>query len=275
MAGFASLRAAASAWRARMSGMKWVMISLLAFALACSGSSEEAYSTEDLSAQQLLEDCISTDLNDVADLYNTLLNLLSNTEGAPVPEFNLLAGILAGGVIPWTLDLDQDGISDIGGDISFKDALGNVTIPIDLNLLLSGGIPDNIQELLAGIADGTTLNITYDFNGLLAQSGYNASGSGGFAVSFKDGSFDAAAGSSQIRTGNCTFEFDFADIGPEDFAGGAFPATEAGFDLQLGSNRFLGSVLFDGTDIAEFHGSLDNGPLETIRFDLKTGLTLR
>ena len=44
---------------------------------------------------------------------------------------------------------------------------------------------------------------------------------------------------------------------------------------KIGSNRFLGSVLFDGTDIAEFHGSLDNGPLETIRFDLKTGLTLR
>ncbi len=275
MTGFASLRGAASVWRARMSGMKWVMISLMVFALACSGSSEEQSSTENLSAQQLIEDCVSTDLNGLADLYNTLLNLLSNTDGAPVPESNLLAGILAGGVIPWTLDLDNDGVPDISGDVSFTDALGNVTIPIDLNKLLSGGIPDNIQELLAGIADGTTLNITYDFYGLPAQSSNHVSGSGSFAISVKDGGFGAASGNSQIRTGNCTFEFDFADISAEDFAGGAFPAAEAGFDLQLGSNRLLGSVVFDGTDIAEFHGSLDNGPLETIRFDLKTGLTLR
>lgn len=227
-----------------------------------------------MSAQQLLQDCVSTNLNDLAGLYNTLLNLVGNNEGAPVPEFDLLAGILAGGVIPWTLDLDRDGVTDLGGTISFSDALGNVTIPIDLSAILSGGGPQDIQELLAGVPDGTSLNITYDFNGLLTQSDSYATVSGAFAISFNNGSFGSATGNSIIRSGDCTFEFDFKDIGQDDFLGGVFPTAEGGFDLLAGPNRMLGTVVFDGTGIAEFHGSFNNGPVQTIRFDLRTGSTL-
>ena len=144
----------------------------------------------------------------------------------------------------------------------------------DLNAILSGSIPNNIQELLAGVPDGTSLNITYDFNGLLTQNHSYATASGAFAISFKNGSFYSATGNSLVRSGDCTFEFGFKDISPDDFLGGVFPAAEAGFELLAGSNRMLGTVVFDGTDIAEFHGSINNGPLQTIRFDLKSGLTL-
>ena len=257
-----------------MSGMKWFTTALMALSIGCSSGSEEFPPEQSVSAQQLLQDCVSTDLNDLAGLYNTLLNLVGNSEGAPAPEFNLLAGILAGGVIPWTLDLDQDGVADLGGTVFFLDALGNVTIPVDLSAILAGGGLEDIQSILAGIPDGTSLNITYDYNGLLTQSNSYATTSGAFAISFNDGSFGSATGNSVVRSGDCTFEFDFTDIGPDDFLGGVFPAVEGGFDLLAGSDRMLGTLVFDGTDIAEFRGRFNNGPLQTIRFDLKTGSTL-
>ena len=256
----------------RMNWIKPGVFAILLTSFACSSSSDDESSSDaSLTTQELLETCVASELDGLSSLFETLLGVAAGGEGVPQPEFNLLAALLNGGRVPWTLDADGDGENDIGGEIFFRDAEGNLTIPFDIGQLLEGGLPDDLTQLLNNVPDGTTLHILWDAADLLAANDSEATGSGSFVIEFADGVIGAASGDSRIRSGECAFDFNFDDIGLDDFDGGNFPETEAGFDLRLGGNQMLGTVLFDGAGFADFIGSLDGGPQERIRFDLATG----
>jgi len=260
--------------------MRIATLCLLSLACACGGGggavpvSGAGAGESTLTAQGLLEDCVSTDLNDFSGLLGTLLTLFSSEAGAPTPELDLISGILSGGTVPWTLDADGDNQADIGGTIFFTDPAGKVTIPLDLGDLLANGIPTDPVDLLGDIPDGVRFHLTYSFANLLQQSGNAASGSGEFIFDFAAGAPTSASGKASFTSGDCTFDFDFTDIGVKDLAGGAFPKTAAAFDLVAGLNRVRGSVAFDGTNIAEFKASLDGQPEEIVRFDLEKGVVV-
>lgn len=223
------------------------------------------------SAQQVLESCVSTDLAGFAEVLGVVANLFESEEGAPLPEFDIVAGLLSGGVVPWTYDVDADGVTDLEGTVFFRDAGGNLTIPIDLGTILAEGIPDNPLDLIADIAPGTELHVTYEFDGFLTEAENAASGSGELVLEFQEGVVSTASGSAVLLSGECAFDVGFLDVGIEDFGAGGFPTASAEFDLQAGTSRLKGTIEFDGTNIAEFRASLDGGPEETILFDLEAG----
>ena len=256
--------------------MRIATLCLLCLACACGGGGAVPAAAADaggstLTAQSLLETCVSTDLNDFSGLLETLLNLFDTQAGTPMPEIDLISGLLSGGIVPWTLDADGDNQADISGTIFFTDPAGKVTIPLDLNDLLKNGIPTDPLDLLRNIPDGVDLNLTYRFADLPQQSGNAASGSGEFTSGFVGGAPTSASGQASLTSGDCTFDFDFAEIGVETVSEGGFPKATAGFELLSGPDRVKGSVTFDGTSIAVFKASLDGQPEEIVRFDLEKG----
>lgn len=267
--------------------MRAATLFVLALACACSGGGGDEFFIDPvqsaapinegetpptrLTAQDLLQNCITTDLNDFSDLLDTLLGLFSGSGDAPTPQLDLLAGLLSGGVIPWTLDLDGDNVPDISGDLFFRDAGGKVTIPFDVSDLILGGLPENPADLLADIPDGVTFHLTWSFTSLLLQSGNGASGDGELAVGFAGGQPDNVSATSSLTSGGCTLEFEFEDVGLGDFSPGTLPEADAAFTLEVGENTVAGTAKFDGTDIAVFTASVDGGPDEVIRFDIRAG----
>jgi hypothetical protein len=247
----------------------WIFIT----ALFCSCGGGEEAATEDtqaLSASEIVQGCVVTGLDDFVDLLNLFLNRLEGGAGAPRPEFDLLAGLLSGGVVPWTLDLDDDGVPDLEGTVFFTDADGNVTIPFDLGALLGGGL-DDPASLLDDLPAGTTLHLTYEFDDLALESGESLTGDGELVFGFDSAtSAVTVGGSGSFSSGECGYDYDLTDIEFALLSPGEFPVAELSFEVTYGSETLTGTIELDGSGIAVIRIQVD-GEEEVLRVDLRTG----
>lgn len=240
---------------------------LLCALVACGGGSSApgtAPSDQPQSVQQAFEECLATDAVDLASLVGLLQGLLSSGQDAlPQPEFDLLAGLLSGGIVPYTWDLDEDGTNELAGTVRFLDPDGKTTIPFDLADLLSSGFDDPL-DLLAEVPEGTSLELTFTLGGALLESGSDASGEGTLVFSLGGGTVTGASGSGSFEAGPCLLDFSFDEV-PIDSLDG-FPAADFEFDARIGDDRLLGTIEFDGTETAVVTAKLNDEPEQS--FDI-------
>jgi len=237
---------------------------VLLMCCACGGGGGVPAAAANLSAQELVEQCVAADLADLAGLLDLLQNFLDET--GPQPQFDLVTGVLTGRV-PWTLDLDEDGVADLGGTIFFTDENGDLTIPVDdLGALLDGDLTD-VAAIVAGL-EGNTLHLEFDFDGLLTQTPNAATGNGEFTFEFGAAGAVTASGVGHVESGDCTFDFDFADVGTDLLDATEFPVASLNFDLVSGPNSVGGSIELDGTETARVEARANGGEPEVFLLDL-------
>jgi hypothetical protein len=240
---------------------------LVALAAGCGGGGiAPAPQSSGLTAQELVEQCVAGDLADLNGLFAVVQGLIDGS--GPAPEFDLLAGLLSG-IVPYTLDIDDDGTDDLSGTVHFRNAAGQVTIPVsDLDALLNGEL--GLPEILAQIPPGTSFHVTFSFDGTLAGAAPSDGGTGELVFAFDAGGGDLSAvrvsGDGSLRSAECVFDFAFSDV-PADRLGG-FPVAEIAFTLRAGSDRLLGTVTLDGTSIARVEAALGGAAPEVFLVDL-------
>jgi len=264
--------------------MRTILVMLLALAVGCGGGGSGTQNSAannpggndapPLTAQALLEGCLAGDLQDLSAVIGLLQGMLEGGD-APQPEFNLVAGLLTG-TFPWTLDVDEDGTADLTGTLNLSDADGKVLGPAELAALVTllGGTPGSLADFLAALPDGTSVNLTFAFDGLslLQGSAAGATGDGALSLEIRDGVPVSASGSGSVESGDCTFDFTFDDVDVAGLlGGGAFGTAGVAFELTSAGHSLTGSVTLDGTDLAQITASLDGGPPETYTLDLVTG----
>jgi len=265
--------------------MRTTLVVFLALAVGCGGGGSGTQNSAannpggsnnpPLTAQELLEGCLAGDLQDLSAVIGLLQGMFEGGD-APQPEFNLIAGLLTG-TFPWTLDVDEDGTADLTGTLNLSDASGKVLGPAELAALvtlLGGGTPASLGDFLAALPDGTSVNLTFAFDGLslLQGSAAGATGDGALSVEIRGGAPVSASGSGSVESGDCTFDFTFDDVDVTALlGGGTFGTASVDFELASAGHTLTGSVALDGTDLAQVTASLDGGTPETYTLDLTTG----
>ena len=222
--------------------------------------------TGTLTAQELVDNCLTGDLQDLSSLLAILQNLLNSEAGAPTPEFDLLSALLTG-IVPYTLDLDGDDNPEVSGTVHFTDTNGNVTIPVnDLNSLINGGLGD-LADILAQVPAGTDFHLSFNFSGPLA--GATNSGSGSFVFDLGDGTLEnlSVSGDGRFTAGDCVFDFDFSDV-EASILNGEFPVASLDFDLAVGADLLAGAIALDGSSQARIEAALNGGANEVFVLDL-------
>jgi hypothetical protein len=244
-------------------------IPLLCVLVACGGGSSAPGTLpadQPQTVQQAFEECLATDAVDIASLVDLLQGLLvSGQDQLPQPQFDLLAGLLSGGRVPYTWDLDEDGTNELGGIVRFLDADGNTTIPFDIATLLASGIDDPLA-LIAQVPEGTRLELTFTLGGALLQSASEASGDGTLVFSLGGGTVTGVSGSGTFGAGPCLFDFSFDDVPVTALDG--FPTADFEFDARIGADRLVGTIRFDGTETAVVSAKLNDDPEESFEIDL-------
>jgi hypothetical protein len=265
------------------------LIALLSLACACGGGGDAVTTTDanaagrgagngepsELTALDVLEACVSTDLADFAELFELIGGLLdgNSTEQLPEPEIDF-GKLLTEQKIGWSYDLDQDGSADVDGTLFFTNASGATTVPFSF-LDIIGWVanpPEDPFELLAAVPDGTNLHVTWSFDELPLTTS-DAAGTGELAFGIADGGLDSASGSAVLTTGGCQFDFSFDEI-TLDLSNPALPAAEAAFSADTGDHTVTGKATFNGTSRVEFEAQLDDGEPEVFAFDITEGLGL-
>jgi hypothetical protein len=243
---------------------------LLALVLVagCGGGGGGGSSTSDLTTQELLQQCLASDLADLSTLIATVQGLLDSDGTGPQPQFDLIGAVLTG-VLPWTVDLDGDQANDLSGSIFLTDANGDITLPASLIALLGGGGTLDLDAILALLPDGTNVNLTFAFDEMDLVEG--ASGDGDFSVEVEGGAPTGVSGGGTFASGECDFTFDFDGLSPEILEGGGFGTGSVGFDLGVGRDSVGGTIVLDGTNIARVTATRDGGAPETFLVDLTTG----
>ncbi|MHC4409601.1 MAG: hypothetical protein ACYS0E_05910 [Planctomycetota bacterium] len=231
-------------------------------ALAKSGANSET------DVQELFAGCLASDAADLGALLETLQGFFSAGDAPlPQPEFDLLAALISGGVVPYTWDLDGDEIDDLTGTIRFLDQDGNTVIPFDLATLIGGGIQDPL-DLLGEIEDGTRLELNYTLGELLLSGGSEASGDGALVFRLAGGTISSIAGSGTFESGACLFDYAFDEIGFDLGNLDGLPVVKFEFDAKVGDDEITGTIDFDGSDTASVTASVNGGPSETFALDL-------
>ncbi len=254
---------------------------LVAFAIACSGGSDNPNDTDNgnnnsdpinqaPTAQRILENCVAFDAADLASLMEMLQATMTGGEGAPEISIDLVGGVLGGGVFPYGVDMDLDGTDDITGTIHFTNAAGTTTIPFDTSDLGSLD-PSNPLGLLAAIQDGTTLHMSFAFDSLLLESGNGASGEGEFRMLIDSGMIASTDGEATFGSGACAFDVNFEDLALGEFVEGTFPDAMFEFNLDAVEGEVAGKIEFDGTSKVKVTASIDGGAEETFTIDLLDG----
>ncbi|MHC4958297.1 MAG: hypothetical protein ACYTGN_07960 [Planctomycetota bacterium] len=267
--------------------MRTFLIALLATACACGGGSDDSTTNTDanaagngngsgepaaLTAQDVLEACVSTDLADFAQLFELLGGLLDgNAESLPEPQIDF-GKLLTERKVGWSFDLDEDGTADVSGTLFFTDASGAVVVPFSaLDLLaLIAAPPENPLDLLEDVPAGTDLNLTWSFDNLPLTTS-DAASSGDLVFGIADGQLDSASGSAALTMGDCQFDFSFDEI-TIDLANPTLPAADATFTVDTADHTVAGKATFDGTSGVTFEATLDDGEAETFSFDISEGL---
>jgi hypothetical protein len=239
--------------------------------LGCGGggsSSSGGNITAPLTTQQVLEQCLAADLADLSTLIGTVQGLLNSGGTGPQPKFDLVSALLTG-ILPWTLDVDGDMVNDLTGTIYLTDAGGSVTLPPpSVITLFTSGTPD-LNAILALLPDGTHMNLTFDFNDLGIAHG--ATGGGNFAVEVQGGVASSVSGGGTFDSGGCSFEFSFDGLGTEILDGSGFGSGTVDFDVGVGTETVSGSIVLDGTNVAQVTATQAGGAPEHFLVDLTTG----
>jgi len=230
--------------------MRFITIAtILALALGCGGGGGPALVPAELTAQELLETCLVGDLQDLSGVLEVVQGFVDTGGDTPLPQIDLLS--LLTGNINWFYDLDGDQVNDLSGTVFLKDSAGAVMSAGAFGGLIGdllGGETPDIAAFFAGLPDGTSVNLTFDFAGL-QQAG--PGGSGDFAVTFSGGEISDVGGSGSFGSDECVLDVDFNDI-PLDGLNSeeGFGSADVGFGLGTGANALGGSVTLDGTNIA-------------------------
>jgi len=234
------------------------MIGLLLIAGCGGGSGSEppAGTGDQQTAQELFRDCLESDAVDVASLLGALQTVFANDAGAlPQPEFNLLAALFNGGVVPYTWDLDADGAAELSGTVRFLDESGATTIPFDVLEVLASGLDDPL-DLIAQAPDGTRLELAFTLGGALLDPAGDASGDGVLRFGIVDGAIATASGEGTFETGPCLLDFSFDGVPVADLT--AIPEAGFEFDARIGEDVLAGTIDFDGTGTATVTARLND-----------------
>ncbi|MEM8882610.1 MAG: hypothetical protein AAGD14_00905 [Planctomycetota bacterium] len=241
--------------------------------IACGGGGDSsAAANEDGAAQRTVEEvfqeCAAFDATAFASLLETLQGFTEPGAEVPLPQLDLLGGLLSGGNVPYEWDLDGNGTPDATGVLRFIDAEGNTTIPFSL-ADLAGGMITDLESALANVPDGTRLSLTFELADSLVSGLEEADGAGELILTLFDGEAASASGQGVFGSGPCRFEFDFADVDLrlEDLADG-FPQATFAFDARAGEDVVVGSIAFDGTSLATVRARLNDEPEEVFELDL-------
>jgi len=267
--------------------VRTLLVFLLALFVGCgggSGDSSAAQEQEDtgtgtgnddvaLTVQELLESCVTTDVPDLAALLDVLQNLLDEDAMLPQPQLDLLR-LLVDGKVGFALDLDEDGTNDLTGAFGFLDAQGDPTVPLDaqtIQEIASGGDVD-LQAIVAELPPGTTFLLDFELPNLPgpALTG-DAPPSGTVEFTLGDDGVTEVSGGGSFRSGDCSFDFSFDDVGDLDTGIDGFPVASVGFDLAVGEESLGGSIELDGTSTAVVRAARGGGDPEIFELDLETG----
>jgi hypothetical protein len=211
--------------------------------------------------QALFAGCLASDAADLGALLETLQGFFTAQDAqVPQPEFDLLAALISGGVVPYTWDLDGDETDDLTGTIRFLDQDGNTVIPFDIATLIGGGLQDPL-DLLGEIDDGTRLELSYTLGDLLLSGASEADGEGALVFRLGGGTISSVAGSGTFESA-----FDEIDFDLENLDG--LPVVKFEFDAEVGDDKISGTIDFDGSETASVTASVNGGPAETFALDL-------
>jgi len=250
---------------------------LLACALlpGCGGGGTAPAAVDDgglTPADQLaeLQQCLSTDVTDLLSLTDLFSAWLTDPAAAPLPEFDLAGAIVSGGVLPWTYDIDGDGVADLSGDLAFLDTGGSVFLPFSLTDLLGGSIT-GVDDVLLLLEDGESVRLNWKLLGTPLPGGSSGDGDGSLRLFWNGTAPDSATGDARLGSGTCSFDLDYEASGFADLEPGALPSIDGTFTSGVGDRQATGSVSIDGGPEADVRVVLPGQPEQSFRIDLATG----
>ncbi len=267
---------------------------ILALFCGCGGSTpapaaavQSAVSDRSASAQEesLLEDCIGpniVDLDEIQDLLRDLFGehdlddirgddrpgddrpYLPSLDDLNLPEYSLEGPDLdlLRGSATWTLKVNIDEDRELEPllkfTVRFEDERGNPVIPFSLT-----DPPEDLEEALEGIPDGTTLVIDWEFLDLVDARGH-------YSLTFNRGTITGISGTGSVGDDVCVLSFELTGLSLDDFMS-EHPMFEAEFELETPNGKIVGTVNFIDDDVAVITYTIDDGPLTTKYLDLETG----
>jgi len=261
--------------------MKSITLPLLLFVVACGGGGasgdEDALANSqgvgagegtEPTAAELFADCFQQDATEIARVLGLLEGFFGEDAGEfPMPTLDLLSGLLNGGKIPYTWDLDGDSVNELSGSLRFLDENGATTIPFSLGEL-SGLDLNDPASLLTAVPAGSRLELSYELGGSFLVAANEGSGAGTLVFGLGEGTIDGIGGTGSFSVGECgvEFELDNIEIDPDLLAG--YPAAAIGFTATLGDDSLTGTMSLDGSDAVTVSASLNGAAVETFEFDL-------
>jgi len=218
-------------------------------------------------ALELFGDCFTQDLTVFTEVLGALQGMFEDGGEVPMPEVDLLGGIVGGGNFPYTWDLDGDGMDELSGAFRFIDESGATTLPFSI-ADLAGLDPDDPLSLLDAVPAGSRLELSFELDGIALETANEGAGSGTVIFAFGEGQISGVEGSGAFSSGPCELEFDFddIDIDPNLFEG--FPTVTLGFTSTLGGDTLEGTITLDGTGTAIVSASLNGAEPQVFELDL-------
>lgn len=230
--------------------------------------------------ESLLEDCIGpniVDLDEIQDLLRDLFGehdlddvrgderpYLPSLDDLNLPEYSLEGPELnlLRGSATWTLKVNIDEDRELEPllkfTLRFEDERGNPVIPFSLT-----DPPEDLEQALEGIPDGTTLVIDWEFLDLVDAQGQ-------YRLTFNRGTITGISGTGSVGDDVCVLSFELTGLSLDDFMS-EHPMFEAEFELETPNGKIVGTVNFIDDDVAVITYTLDDGPLTTKYLDLETG----
>jgi hypothetical protein len=221
----------------------------------------------------LFTSCYSADMAELTGILELFQGVvgeggeLDPAQDIPLPEFDLLGGLLNGGEFSYTWDLNGDDVSDVSGTLRFIDANGATTLPINVvDLLLNP--PESIEDVLGLVTGNARLEFGFELGSLLLSGGTDASGAGKLVFGLFDGAIETVSGSGTFESGPCLLDFSFDDIAISLTELDGIPAATFDFDASVGENSLHGSFVIGLDGVATVTAQLNDDPEETFEIDL-------
>jgi len=257
--------------------MRHALLALGLVLLGCGGGgggSTEPASVDPAELMADLQTCLAEDVTDLLALTDLFNAWVTDPDSAPLPEVDLAGALTSGGVLPWTYDLDGDGVADLRGDLAFLDAGGGVFLPFSLTDLLGGSIT-GIEDVLLLLEDGESIRLNWELLGVPLESGRYGAGEGALRMFWTGTEPERATGDARLGSGACRLELDYEASGFEGLATGGLPRLDGTFTSGVGPREIGGTILIDAEPEATVRVALPGQAEQTFRIDLATGAVAR
>jgi len=257
--------------------MRSFALTCLLFLVACGGgggsdgtalADNQGEGATQPTAIELFGTCFQQDATQLAQILGLLGGFFGDGGGdLPLPTLDLIGGLLGGGTIPYTWDLDGDTTNELAGTLRFLDENGATTIPFSLADLAGLDINDP-ASLLAAIPPGSRMELTFDVGGALLAATNAGEGEGTLFFRFGAETITSLAGEGTFTSGECLFEveLDEIEIDLETLTG--YPVAAVAFTAGLGDDDLAGTIGLDGTSTATVAVSLNGGAIEETSIEL-------